>query len=106
INLDESQDSQAVSSLVAKEKISFPMLLATPEVSGVYNIIYRYLFDRRRDLGFPISFLIDANGEIVKIYQGMVSAERVAEDVRAIPRTAAERMRKALPFQGTLHRGA
>jgi Flp pilus assembly protein TadD/peroxiredoxin len=106
INLDESQDPQAVSSLVAKEKISFPMLLATPEVSGVYNIIYRYLFDRRRDLGFPISFLIDANGEIVKIYQGMVSAERVAEDVRAIPRTAAERMRKALPFQGTLHRGA
>ncbi len=35
----------------AKEKLSFPTLLATPDVAGVYNIVYRYLFDRRRDLG-------------------------------------------------------
>jgi tetratricopeptide (TPR) repeat protein len=106
ISVDDPHDTQAVSSLVAKEKLSFPTLNATPEVAGVYNIIYRYLFDRRRELGFPTSFLIDANGQIVKIYQGTASAERVAEDAKAIPRTAEERMRKALPFEGTLHQGA
>ena len=73
IIVDDPQNAAAVESLAAKEKFSFPMLLATPEVAGVYNIIYRYLFDRRRDLGFPTSFLIDAKGEIVKVYQGRVT---------------------------------
>ena len=44
-------DLRAVQSFVAKEKLSFPVLIATPDVAGVYNIVYRYLFDRRRDLG-------------------------------------------------------
>jgi len=42
-----------------KEGISLPILLATQEVAGVYNIIYRYLFDRRRDLALPTSFLLN-----------------------------------------------
>jgi hypothetical protein len=25
-------------------------------VAGIYNILYRYLFDRHRDLSLPISF--------------------------------------------------
>ena len=37
----------------ARKGFSFPTLLATPDVAGVYNIVYRYLFDRRRDLGSP-----------------------------------------------------
>ena len=39
-------------------------------MAGVYNIIYRYLFDRRRDLPIPTSFLLDKEGMIVKVYQG------------------------------------
>ena len=94
-------------SFVGKERLSFPTLIATADVAGVYNIVYRYLFDRRRDLALPTSFLIDQDGMIVKVYQGMLNSERLAtilrEDLRSAPRTRADRIRKALPLAGTLY---
>ena len=70
------------------------------EVSGTYNVLYRYLFDRHRDLQTPTSFLIDTHGDIAKVYQGPVNPENVEHDVRHIPQTVAERLAKALPFPG------
>ena len=102
INVDESNQG-AAAALATKENPAFPTLLATQEVIGIYNILYRYLFDRRRDLSVPTSFLVDREGVIVKIYQGVVTPERLLEDLNSLPRTPEERMRKALPFPGTLH---
>jgi tetratricopeptide (TPR) repeat protein len=70
------------------------------DLAATYNIIYRYLFDRHRDLGLPTAFLIDGYGDIVKVYQGPVAPAHVGEDSRRIPRTNAERRAKALPFRG------
>jgi tetratricopeptide (TPR) repeat protein len=106
VNLDESPDAAAIRSFVSSEAIPFPVLIGTPEVAGIYNIVFRYLFDRHRDLGLPTSFLIDSDGMIAKVYQGVVSAERIATDLRRLPRTAAERQRLGLPFPGTLQLGA
>jgi tetratricopeptide (TPR) repeat protein/thiol-disulfide isomerase/thioredoxin len=107
VNEDSLRDSGSLQSFVAKEKILFPTLVATQDVAGVYNIIYRYLFDRRRDLALPMSFLIDQDGMIVKVYQGMLNSERLTtilrEDLRSVPRTRADRIRKALPLAGTLY---
>ena len=73
----------------------------TPEdQAAVYNILYRYLFDRHKDLTLPTSFLLDAHADIVKVYRGPVSQAHVEEDSRRIPRTAAERLARALPFSG------
>ena len=88
----------------AKE-LPFPSLIATPEVIGIYNIIYRYLFDRRRDLPLPASLLIDERGNIVKLYQGLVHPDHVLDDIRSVPRTPEDRIRKALPFPGKLYQG-
>jgi Flp pilus assembly protein TadD/peroxiredoxin len=104
VNLDEAGDVGTARSLAAG--FSFPVLFATEGVAGVYNIIYRYLFDRRRNLGIPTSFLVDAEGMIVKVYQGPIEAQRLLEDVKAIPSSAADRMRKALPFGGMLYHDA
>ena len=103
INVDEPSDVAAARSLAMKEALSFPTLLATPEIAGVYNILYRYLFDRRRDLALPTSFLVDRDGMIVKVYQGRVTLDRVLGDVESLPQTPEERVRKALPFTGTLY---
>jgi tetratricopeptide (TPR) repeat protein len=65
----------------------------------VYNILYRYLFDRHRDLSLPTSFLIDSTGQIVKVYQGLVP-EHLEQDFQRIPRTDTERLALALPFPG------
>jgi Flp pilus assembly protein TadD len=73
---------------------------ADHKVDPAFNILYRYLFDWHRDITVPTSFLIDDNGMIVKIYQGPVSAARLEQDFRQIPRTAEERIAKALPFAG------
>ena len=105
INVDDPRDTQAVQTFVTKEGFSFPTLLATPDVAGVYNIVYRYLFDRRRDLPLPTSFLLNKEGMIVKVYQGPVNPERLVEDVKSAPSTPADRVRRALPFAGTLFQG-
>ena len=90
-------------SFVAKDGISFPVLLGTQDIAGIYNIIYRYLFDRRRDLPLPASLLVNGDGFIVKVYQGPVNPERIAQDVKSMPGTAEARKRRALPFEGTLY---
>ncbi len=106
VNVDEGADTEKARSFAGREKLSFPVVFATADVAGVYNIIYRYLFDRRRDLAIPTSFLVDTEGMIVKAYQGPVDVPRVLEDVKSAPTTAAERQRRALPFPGTVYQGA
>jgi tetratricopeptide (TPR) repeat protein len=81
-------------------KLALPILRSSDDVEGVYNILYRYIFDRHRDLPLPTSFLIDDKGEVVKIYQGPLNSEHVESDIRNIPRTSDDRLAKALPFPG------
>jgi tetratricopeptide (TPR) repeat protein len=106
INVDDVGEAQKVRSFAAQQGLAFPVLLATQDVGGVYNIIYRYLFDRRRDLAIPTSFLLDREGMIVKVYQGPIDAQRLLEDVKSVPATAADRRRKALPFGGESYQDA
>jgi Flp pilus assembly protein TadD/peroxiredoxin len=105
INLDELRDTTKLKAVIEKERLSFPILLATAEVAGIYNIVYRYLFDRRRDLPIPTSFLVDGKGMIVKVYQGAINPERLLADVASMPQTPEDRIRRALPFSGALHQG-
>ncbi len=101
VNFDAPESLPELQSFVRENRIGIPVLLGSEDVQSVYNILFSYLFDRHRDLSIPTSFLINANGEIVKVYQGL--AEKVEGDVRQIPRTDEERVEKALPFSGTRH---
>jgi tetratricopeptide (TPR) repeat protein/peroxiredoxin len=100
VNVDDSSNAEKAQAMARELHLSFPILRGSDDVAGIYNILYRYLFDRHRDLSLPTSFLIDAKGDIVKVYQGRVSVEHVEQDFRHIPQTSAERMTKALPFPG------
>ena len=81
-------------------QLPFLALQYSPELSGVYNLVFRSLFDRHRDMPLPTAFLLDERGMIVKIYQGSVRPETIEHDCRNIPQTTAERLAKALPFPG------
>jgi tetratricopeptide (TPR) repeat protein len=105
VNVDDPVDLSAVKAFAAEERLSFPNLVATPEIAGIYNIIYRYLFDRHRDLPLPTSFLIDPVGMIVKAYQGPVEPQQIHEDVLSAPRSDAERIKRALLFAGVQPEG-
>ena len=102
VNLDDAGTLSAARSFAGSADFPFPVLLASREIAGVYNIIYRYLFDRHRDLPIPASFLVDKDGFIVKVYQGMASPQQIRKDVISIPATPSERMQRALPFPGEL----
>jgi tetratricopeptide (TPR) repeat protein/peroxiredoxin len=95
VNVDGSSDRDVRD--FAKD-FSFPILRGSDDVGAIYNILYRQLFDRHRDLSLPTSFLFDRDGMIVKVYQGPVIPARVEQDVQSIPRTDAERLARALPF--------
>jgi tetratricopeptide (TPR) repeat protein len=100
VNVDDPADAANLAALARQLRVLFPILRGSKDVAGIYNILYRYLFDRHRDLALPTSFLIDDTGQIVKVYQGSVNPEHVEQDYRNIPRTDAEGLTRALPFSG------
>jgi tetratricopeptide (TPR) repeat protein/peroxiredoxin len=95
VNVDDSADGQV---RAFATEIFFPVLRGSDDVAAIYNILYRQLFDRHRDLSLPTSLLIDSNGDIVKVYQGPIVPEHVERDFHSIPRTDAARLARALPF--------
>ena len=100
VNIDHPADPETLRMQVREQRLSFPILRGSEDVAGIYNILYRHLFDRHRDLSLPTSFLIDDKGQIVKVYQGSVNPEQVEQDFHHIPQTYTERLARALPFPG------
>ncbi|MGA8593251.1 MAG: FG-GAP-like repeat-containing protein [Bryobacteraceae bacterium] len=85
--------------------VQFSLLRADEATASIYNILCRYLFDRRRDLEAPVSFLLDEQSAIVKVYQGPVDPEHILKDWKDAPRNQTERLKKALAFNGQYHGG-
>ena len=100
VNLDNAIDAEQPKGFSRARNFSFPVLRGSDDVAAIYNIFFRYLFDRHRDLGLPTSFLIDNQGQIVKIYQGSLKADQVEKDLRLMPDSDVRRSASALPFQG------
>ncbi len=77
-----------------KRELPFTVVdVSDSNTAAVYNVIYRYLFDRHRDLTLSTSFLINPAGEIVKIYQGTL-------DLATVERDCKSGKKSALPFPG------
>ncbi len=102
VNVDAAAEIEKVRALAPARHLSFSILQGTGDLAAIYNILYRYLFDRHRDLSIPTSFLINASAEIVKVYQGALDAKQVEQDFQHIPQTSAARLTKALPFPGVI----
>jgi tetratricopeptide (TPR) repeat protein len=100
VNLDDPSSPERLRVLASKHQLALPVLRGSQDIAAVYNILYRYLYDRHRDLSLPTSFLIDESGHIVKVYQGPLNLEHVEQDVRQIPHSPEQRLAKALPFAG------
>lgn len=104
LNLDGADRQTDLRQFAEQTQFPFAVLSATDEVGGVYNLLFRYLFDRRRNLGFPTSFLVNKSGEIVKVYQGALNFDHLAQDITGVPANEDERLRAALPFPGRAYK--
>ncbi len=100
VNVDDAAAPENIRAVMRELGLSLPVVCGSAEVAGVYDILHRYLFDRRRDLSLPTSFLLDEKGDIVKVYQGPIKEETAEQDVKRIPKTVSARLAKALPFSG------
>ena len=98
VNNDSNQ--AAVEEFGKAAQITFPILAADERAVAAWNIQYRYLFDRRRDMNFPMSFLIDKTGATIRIYQGYAAPHHVIDDWKSAPATAEARFARAMPFPG------
>jgi tetratricopeptide (TPR) repeat protein len=85
------------------QNLPCPVLRGSDDFAAVYNLLYRQLFDRHRDLSLPTSFLIDAKGNIVKVYRGPIDSAHIEYDFQHTPQTDPERLTRALPFPSAAH---
>jgi len=102
VSLDEPGRVTDARKIAVRYRSAATMLFATEEAAGIYNLVYRHLFDRQRDLPIPFSLLLDSDGMIAKVYQGFTDSSRFASDSNSIPENQERRMRYALPFPGLL----
>ena len=118
LNADGQDNVKVLSVLVSQEdeqvadqrvdilqQLSFPVLTLEEKTGGIYNIFYRYLFDRRQSMQSPTSFLIDGEGKVVRVYTGYADPKQILGDTRSLPATAQDRLRRGLPFPGHYFRG-
>jgi len=94
---DESRVQEAASSL------QLPVVAGDDTLLGTYSVLSRYLFDRREDLRIPTALLLDARGEIVKVYRDRIAIDEIVADVPRIAAEPAARLARALPFEGTFY---
>jgi tetratricopeptide (TPR) repeat protein len=93
-----NRDQSSIKDLAQAAHATCPIHVADERAAGGWNLQYRYLFDRRRDMTLPMSFLLDASGAIIRIYQGVATPQAVADDWKSAPASADERFARALPF--------
>ena len=100
VAFNSGPDRVAIESLARTSDFNFPILMGDEHTAGAWNIQYRYLFDRRRDMNLPMSFLLDPTGAIIRIYQGIVAGHEVVDDWKSAPAGQEQRFAKAMPFPG------
>ncbi len=104
ISVDPTSDQAKVRAAV--QGLGLTAAIAGDDVAGTWNILHRYVFDRREDLPLPISFLIDARGEIVKIYRGSMANASILDDIQEHRRLSGRSSGPRHPIPRCLHVGA
>jgi Tfp pilus assembly protein PilF len=79
------------------------VVVANREVALGYAILNRHLFMNHQDLQLPTTYLLDADGRVVKVYRDRVDVRLLLEDAARIEAPPVERLARALPFQGILY---
>jgi Tfp pilus assembly protein PilF/peroxiredoxin len=79
------------------------MAVGSEELGAAYTLLNRYLLVTKEDLRLPTLFLLDASGDVVKLYRDRIDPAELVTDLKAIEASPAERLRRAFPFAGTLY---
>ncbi len=103
IAADEPDQRLTVKKFAKEHGLTFPVLLADEELTGKYNILKRYLFNRRSNMQVPTTFLLSEEGLITKVYEGPVGVSQILADLSQRNDNRSERLARALPFAGRFY---
>jgi len=99
IALDPPSDHSRIRAVSA----ALPVVAAAREVGLSYAILNRHLFMNRQDLRLPTAMLLDAAGNVVKVFRDRVDVPAILRDAAAIEVSPADRLARAVPFGGTFY---
>jgi thiol-disulfide isomerase/thioredoxin len=74
IGISEDDDLDAVHDYVKKMGINYPVVMATPELTGAYGGV----------AALPTTFVVDTEGRVVQRHLGLLNAEYTDGEVRAL----------------------
>lgn len=97
---ERSADSKQLQDLLSELEFPFPAGRAHASTVDKLEILYTRLFGRALSFPVPVSFLLDARGELAAIYMGRVSVSQVLEDVGHLGSDAAANRDRASPEAG------
>ncbi len=92
ISVDDPAERSQARAFAAELALPFPVLFADDAAVNAYTVLNENLFDRRRPLAIPTSFLLDEDGRVAEVYRGETRAAEIYRPRRESPRS--------LPFSG------
>ena len=93
VSVDGPDSLTAVAALAESLALEYDVLIADSQTAETYSVLNERIFDRRRELAIPTSFLLDRQRRIVKVYRGPVEVDAIVDDARS-------ESLEALPFAG------
>jgi Flp pilus assembly protein TadD/peroxiredoxin len=82
---------------------ALPVVAASREVALAYAILNRHLFMNRQNLQLPTVYLLDAAGQVARIYREGVDVSLILQDAQEVEASPAERFARAMPFKGIFY---
>jgi Tfp pilus assembly protein PilF/peroxiredoxin len=101
LSVDSPEDLPKVRAAAGTTAV--PVVMADEATAGAYTILHRYVFDRREDLPLPVAFLVNAAGEVAKVYRDRIDQAGILEDALHVEASGPERLKRAVPFPGTFY---
>ena len=83
-----------------KTRAARDVYFATDGATSLISSVVKHLFVRRREIGLPLTLLLDETGDIAKIYRGAIQKDWILADIRRLPHWRQQRAELALPFKG------
>ncbi len=77
VSVDDPAERAKVRAFAAELALPFPVLFADDATVNAYTVLNENLFDRRRPLAIPTSFLLDEGGRVVAVYRGETRAAEI-----------------------------
>ena len=100
VGVDEPEDRTRALEVLTRMEWPFATTFAGRDVVEALDALQQTVVDRRRRLGLPTAFLVDAAGDVAVVYRGPAKSAQVQGDLALLGLEGAALRDAAVPFPG------